>query len=341
MSRTSSTLRRFLTPYVLLAPGVLWLLVFFVLPTIQMFLYSVSKGSVDLGYHVAWSFDAFTKIPREFSRQFGNSLVYGTLATVLTFLIAYPLAYFIAFRGGRYKNLVLFLVIAPFFTSFLIRTISWEIILGNNGPVIGLIHALDVFGMVPENFTFMGEPVAVVSGLVYNFLPFMTLPLYVALERIDPRLIEAAQDLYAGPWRPRGWIYGAIAGALLGGLVGFGITWSVPVFAALGAAAGAIAGGYFVSESFLRVTFPLSLPGVFAGSLLTFIPALGDYVNATLLGSPKTQMIGNVIQSRFLESNDYPTASALSIVLMVGIIVAVMVYARLLGTEDLSGGVTI
>jgi spermidine/putrescine transport system permease protein len=341
MSRASHSLRKFLTPYVLLAPGLLWLVVFFVLPTIQMFLYSVSKGSVDYGYHIAWSLDAFAKIPRDFPRQFGNSLMYGTLATVLTFLISFPLAYFIAFRGGRYKNLILFLVIAPFFTSFLIRTISWEIILGNNGPVIGLMHAVDIFRVVPENFTFMGEPVAVVSGLVYNFLPFMTLPLYVALERIDPRLIEAAQDLYAGPWRPRGWIYGGIGGGLLGGLVGFGIGWAVVPFVAVGAAVGAVGGAYFVSESFLRITLPLSLPGVFAGSLLTFIPALGDYVNATLLGSPKTQMIGNVIQARFLESNDYPTASALSFVLMVGIIIAVMVYARLLGTEDLSGGVTI
>ncbi len=341
MSRTRHSLRRLLSPYLLLAPGLLWLIVFFVLPTIQMFLYAVSTGSVDTGYRVTWTFDAFTSIPRYFSRQFANSLVYGTLATVITFLISYPLAYFIAFRGGRFKNLILFLVIAPFFTSFLIRTISWQIILGNNGPVIGFIHAIDIFRQVPENFTFMGEPVAVVSGLVYNFLPFMTLPLYVALERIDLRLIEAAQDLYAGPWRPRGWIYGAVGGGILGALIGFGITWDIVVFAVIGAVFGALVIGAFVSESFLRVTFPLSLPGVFAGSLLTFIPALGDYVNATLLGSPKTQMIGNVIQARFLTSNDYTTASALSIVLMAGIIVAVMVYARMLGTEDLSGGVTI
>ena len=341
MSRTRHSLRRLLSPYVLLAPGLLWLIVFFVLPTIQMFLYAVSSGSVDFGYKVTWTFDAFTSIPTYFSRQFDNSLIYGTLATVITFLISYPLAYFIAFRGGRYKNLILFLVIAPFFTSFLIRTISWQIILGNNGPVISFLHAIDVFHQVPENFTFMGEPVAVVSGLVYNFLPFMTLPLYVALERIDLRLIEAAQDLYAGPWRPRGWIYGGVGGALLGALIGFGIDWDVAIFAVIGAVFGALLIGAFVSESFLRVTFPLSLPGVFAGSLLTFIPALGDYVNATLLGSPKTQMIGNVIQARFLTSNDYTTASALSFVLMVGIIVAVMIYARMLGTEDLSGGVTI
>ncbi len=341
MTLSRHSLRRLATPYLLLAPGILWLVVFFVLPTVQMFLYAVSSGDIDYGYRLTWSLAAFTQIPTLFSRQFENSLVYGTLATVLTFLISFPLAYFIAFRGGAYKNLLLFLVIAPFFTSFLIRTISWQIILGNNGPVIGLLHAVDVFHQVPENFTFMGEPIAVVSGLVYNYLAFMTLPLYVALERIDPRLIEAAQDLYAGPWRPRGWIYGAVAGALLGAFLAFGIGWDVVAFTLVLGIAGAITIGAFVSESLLRVTLPLSLPGVFAGSLLTFIPALGDYVNATLLGSPKTQMIGNVIQARFLVSNDYPTASALSFVLMVGIIIAVMVYARLLGTEDLSGGVTI
>lgn len=327
------SLLRTLTPYLLLAPGLIWLAVFFVLPSLQMFLYSVSKGTVDTGYHVAWSFDAFTKIPKLFSRQFGNSLLYGSLATILTFLISYPLAYFIAFRGGRWKNLILFLVIAPFFTSFLIRTISWIMILGNDGPIVGLLR--DVLRVVPENFTFTGEPIAVVSGLVYNFLPFMTLPLYVSLEKVDGRLIEAAQDLYAGPWRPQGPIYGALTGALLGAIVAFGIQYSLQVFAAIGAVIGLFVGGFAISQSFLRVTLPLSLPGVFAGSLLTFIPAIGDYVNASLLGSPKTTMIGNVIQGRFLDSNDYPTASALSIVLMISILAAVLLYARLLGTEDL------
>ncbi len=333
MLRSRRSALRAATPYLLLAPGLLWLFVFFALPGVQMFLYSVSKGSVDLGYHVAWSFDAFTKIPTQFSRQFGNSIVYGGLATILTFLISYPLAYFIAFRGGRYKNLLLFIVIAPFFTSFLIRTISWQIILGDNGPVIATLR--DVFHVVPENFTFLGEPIAVVSGIVYNFLPFMTLPLYVALEKVDRRLIEASQDLYAGPWRPQGPIYAAAFGALLAAAVGWGIGWSVPVFALVGAILGAVSGAFALSESFLRVTLPLSLPGVFAGSLLTFIPAVGDYVNASLLGSPRTQMIGNVIQGRFLESNDYPTASALSIVLMVAILAAVLLYARMLGTDDL------
>ena len=335
MVRSRHSLLRTLTPYILLAPGILWLVVFFLLPSVQMFLYSVSQGTVDTGYHVAWVWDAYARIPQLFSRQFGNSLIYGGLATILTFLISYPLAYFIAFRGGRYKNLILFLVIAPFFTSFLIRTISWQIILGDNGPVIVALR--DYLKVVPANFTFLGEPVAVVSGIVYNFLPFMTLPLYVALERIDLRLVEAARDLYAGPWRPRGPVYGAAFGALLGGVVAWGVEYDTPFFAALGALIGLLVGAFAVNESFLRVTFPLSLPGVFAGSLLTFIPAMGDYVNASLLGSPKTQMIGNVIQGRFLNSNDYPIASALSVVLMAGILAAVLIYARLLGTEDLTG----
>ena len=334
MFRSRRSFLRSATPYLLLLPGLLWLVVFFAAPSLQMFLYSVSTGSVDTGYHVTWSFGAFERIPKEFGRQFTNSILYGGLATIMTFLISYPLAYFIAFRGGRWKNLLLFLVIAPFFTSFLIRTISWQIILGDNGPVIVFLR--DWLHLAHENFTFLGEPIAVVSGLVYNFLPFATLPLYVALERIDIRLIEAAQDLYAGPWRPNGLILGGLGGAILAGLIGAVIGYSVPAFAVVGAIAGVLTGGFVISESFLRVTFPLSLPGVFAGSLLVFIPAVGDYVNATLLGSPKTQMIGNVIQGRFLDSNDYPVASALSLVLMVAILACVLVYARFMGTEDLT-----
>ena len=198
------------------------------------------------------------------------------------------MAYTIAFRGGRYKNLILFLVIAPFFTSFLIRTISWKILLGDEGPILGF--AKHTLGILPGSFSILGTPVAQVAGITYNFLPFMILPLYVALEKIDPRLIEAAEDLYAGR-----------------------------------------------AAAFRRITLPLALPGVFAGSLLTFIPAMGDYINAELLGNPSTRMIGNVIQNRLLVQNDYPVGSALSFILMAGILVAVAVYARLLGTEQLTG----
>lgn len=275
-------------PYLLLAPGLLWLVLFFVLPAIQMFTYSISTGSLETGYTIDLSANNYIEAVSRFSKQFLNSILYGGIATFLTLLIGFPVAYTIAFRGGRYKNLILFLVIAPFFTSFLIRTISWKILLGDEGPILGF--AKHTLGILPGSFSILGTPVAQVAGITYNFLPFMILPLYVALEKIDPRLIEAAEDLYAGR-----------------------------------------------AAAFRRITLPLALPGVFAGSLLTFIPAMGDYINAELLGNPSTRMIGNVIQNRLLVQNDYPVGSALSFILMAGILVAVAVYARLLGTEQLTG----
>jgi len=276
-----------LVPYLLLAPGMLWLLIFIVVPAIQMFLTSVSSGTLDEGFKLTFTTAGYARALGRFPTQFTNSLLFGGLATIATFLIGFPVAYTIAFRGGRYKNVLLFIVIAPFFTSFLIRTISWKVLLGDEGPVLGTLKDA---GLIPNAVSVTGTAFAVVAGITYNFLPFMILPLYVALEKIDPRLIEAAKDLYASHW-----------------------------------------------EAFRRVTFPLALPGVFAGSILTFIPALGDFINAELLGSPKTQMIGNVIQSRFIEANDYPTAAALSFILMAGILVAVTIYGRLLGTERLTG----
>jgi spermidine/putrescine transport system permease protein len=275
-------------PWLLLAPGLLWLLVFYVLPVIQMFTYSVSEGSIEEGFTLTLTADAYIEALTSFGRQFLNSIIYGGIATILTFLIGFPVAYSIAFRGGKYKNLILFLVIAPFFTSFLIRTISWKILLGDEGPILGPLK--HILGVLPGDFSLLGTPIAQVAGITYNFLPFMILPLYIALEKIDPRLIEAAADLYAGRW-----------------------------------------------EAFRRVTFPLALPGVFAGSLLTFIPAMGDYINAELLGNPQTRMIGNVIQNRLLVQNDYPVGSALSFILMAAILVGVAVYARALGTEQLTG----
>jgi spermidine/putrescine transport system permease protein len=265
-----------LGPYLLLAPGLLWLVYFFVWPAIQMFLMSISSGSLDNGFRVTGTLRPYTDALTKFSTQWGNSLLYGAISTTLDFLIGFPVAYTIAFRGGRYKNLLLFLVIAPFFTSFLIRTISWQILLGDEGPVLGFLK--HVLGILPVDFSILYSPVAVIAGLTYNFLPFMILPLYVALEKIDVRTLEAAGDLYANAW-----------------------------------------------HTFRRVT------------ILTFIPTMGDYVNAELLGSPKTRMIGNVIQGRFLQSTDYPTASALSFVLMAGILIAVLIYARALGTEQLTG----
>jgi spermidine/putrescine transport system permease protein len=288
-------------PYLLLAPGLLWLLVFYVIPAVQMFTYSISTGSVETGYELSLNADAYATAIDRFGRQFLNSIIYGGAATILTLLIGFPVAYTIAFRGGRYRNLILFLVIAPFFTSFLIRTISWKILLGDEGPLLApLRHGLGLVdaniwlighqGIIDGRFTLVNTPIAQVAGLTYNFLPFMILPLYVALEKIDVRLIEAAEDLYANR-----------------------------------------------AAAFQRITLPLALPGVFAGSLLTFIPAMGDYINAELLGNPGTRMIGNVIQNRLLLQNDYPVGSALSFILMAAILVAVAVYARLLGTERLTG----
>ncbi len=323
-----------LTPYLLLAPGMLWLLVFYVYPSIQMFISSFWSGTLESGFAVSLS--NWTTYPAALERygpQFARSIVYGAAATVICFLIAYPLAYTIAFRGGRYKSLLLFLVIAPFFTSFLLRTQSWKIILGDDGILFGPLKDIGVLG---PDFRVLATPAAVVAGIAYNFLPFMTLPIYVSLEKIDGRLVEAAKDLFAGPWRRGGAIAGAIVGGALAGGLAAAFEYAIVPFAIAGVGVGALIGTFFLSESFIRIVLPLSLPGVFAGSLLTFIPAMGDFVNAELLGNTQTRMIGNVIQSRFLENNDYPTAAALSFMLMAGILIAVAVYARILGTKELT-----
>jgi spermidine/putrescine transport system permease protein len=282
-------LRRYrsVVPYLLLAPGIAWLFVFYLYPAIQMFITSFWSGSLEQGYTFSLSnWTNYTTALSRYQDQFIRSIFFAGGATILTFLISFPLAYTIAFRGGRYKNLLLFLVVAPFFTSFLLRVISWGTILGDDGLLLGPLKSA---GLVGEDVRILATPIAVISGIAYNFLPFMTLPIYVSLEKIDRRLLEAGQDLYATPF-----------------------------------------------STFRKITLPLALPGMFAGTLLTFIPAMGDYVNAELLGqTPNTKMIGNVIQSRFLAVNDYPTAAALSFILMAGILVAVAVYARILGTEEL------
>jgi spermidine/putrescine transport system permease protein len=276
------------TAYFLLIPGLFYLLVFYVIPTVQMFMVSLWTGNVQDGYQLTFNFSIYPKAVNQYGDQFVRSVLYGGLATILTFLIGFPLAFFIAFRGGRYKNVLLFLVIAPFFTSFLLRTLSWKIIFADDGLFLGPLKSA---GVVPDSFRLLATPIAVIAGITYNFLPFMTLPLYVALEKIPPSLMEAAGDLYASSW-----------------------------------------------QRFRRVTLPLALPGVIAGSLLTFIPAVGDYINAELLGNPQSQMIGNVIQARFLAVGDYPTGSALSFILMAAILVGVLIYARVVGTEELLGG---
>jgi spermidine/putrescine transport system permease protein len=274
-------------PYLLLAPGLAWLAVFFVVPMYYLANTSLQSGSLDVGYTFNWAWHNYKDALTLYQTQFLRSIYYAGLATVFALLISYPLAYWIAFRAGRWRNLFLLLVIAPFFVTYLIRTLAWETILSDDGFVVNLLQSL---GVLSGSGRLLATSTAVIAGITYNFLPFMVLPLYVSLEQMDGRLIEAAQDLYASKFK-----------------------------------------------AFLRVTLPLSLPGVFAGTLLTFIPACGDFINAQLLGSPGQYMIGNVIQSKFLAITDYPAAAALSFVLMAAILVAVIAYARLLGTERLTG----
>ncbi|MCX4587745.1 ABC transporter permease [Streptomyces sp. NBC_01481] len=287
------SVRRKLVPYWLLLPGILWLIVFFALPLVYQASTSVQTGSLEGGFKVTWHFQTYWDALTEYYPQFLRSVLYAGTATILCLLLGYPLAYLIAFKAGRWRNLLLVLVIAPFFTSFLIRTLAWKTILADGGPVVNVLDSvgfLDVTGWLgmTEGNRLLATPLAVVCGLTYNFLPFMILPLYTSLERIDPRLHEAAGDLYA-----KG------------------------------------------STTFRKVTFPLSMPGVVSGTLLTFIPASGDYVNAELLGSTDTKMVGNVIQSQFLRVLDYPTAAALSFILMAVVLIMVTVYIRRAGTEDL------
>ena len=285
--------RRNWVPYALLLPGLLWLFVFFVVPMITLASQSLQEGNVDDGYAFTGNVGIYGEALSQYWPQLLRSLGYAGSATVLALLLGYPLAYFIAQKAGRWKNVLLVLVIAPFFTSFLIRTLAWQTILApgsvvttffNNTGLTGLLRSV---GLV-ESTTLTATPFAVIMGLTYNFLPFMILPLYTSLERLDPRLIEAANDLYATP-----------------------------------------------AQTFRHVTWPLSLPGVVAGTLLTFIPAAGDYINSKLLGNTQTTMIGQVIDSLFLRVLDYPLAAALSFVLLVLIVTLVGVYVRRAGTEEL------
>ncbi|HET7758663.1 MAG TPA: ABC transporter permease [Gaiellaceae bacterium] len=275
------------TPYLLLLPGVLFLSVFFVVPLGFLAYQSLQSGNIDFGYAFTWQWSNYWNAIHDYRDQFIRSIEYAAIATLLALVASYPVAYWIAFRGGRWKNLLLLFIVAPFFVTYLIRTLAWQTILADHGFVLNTLRNLHLAG---GNFRVLNTATAVVAGITYNFLPFMALPLYVSLEQIDARLIEAAEDLYASKW-----------------------------------------------HAFWRVTFPLSLPGVVAGTLLTFIPAAGDFINAQLLGSPDNHMIGNVIQSKFLELTDYPAAAAMSFILMAGILVFVFLYARLVGTEQLTG----
>ena len=279
-----------LLPLLLLAPAIAWLVAFYVYPALQMLQASLWSGTLETGFAFSWANAAtYSTALDRYSDQFLRSILYAAVSTVVCLVLAFPLAYTIAYRAGRFRTLLLFIVIAPFFTSFLLRVLAWKTVLGDDGFLLGPLKSI---GALPEDFRILATPIAVIFGISYNFFPFMVLPIYVSLEKIDRRLVEAAKDLYAGPVR-----------------------------------------------AFQRITLPLALPGVFAGSLLVFIPAMGDFVNAELLGSVQTRLIGNVIQSRFLVNNDYPTAAALSFMLMAGILAAVFMYARVLGTDELESGI--
>lgn len=271
----------------LLFPATLWLGLFFVIPFYSLVATSLfdPEGSVLTGYEVSFAFSNFTTALSDYWGPLVRSLAYASIATAVCLVLGYVLAYTIAFKAGRWKMLMLVAVIAPFFTSFLVRTLSWKLILADDGWIVNTLQAVRILS---EDGRLLATPVAVIAGLIYGFLPFMVLPLYASLEKIDLRLIEAAQDLYASPFR-----------------------------------------------AFWAITWPLSLPGVVAGTLLTFIPASGDYINAALLGSPNERMVGNVIQSLFTTTGDYAAAGALSVILMLIVIVLVIGYVRKSGTEEL------
>jgi spermidine/putrescine transport system permease protein len=272
--------------YWLLIPGLAWLAFFFVVPLVTLFMTSLqTESTTSPGKYVpGFQLSNYTDAISEYWPQFLRSFLYAGLATGFALLIAYPLAYFIAFKAGNWRSLMLVLVVAPSFASFLLRTYAWKTILADDGAVTSTLNSMH---LLPDG-RILNTGIAVVAGLTYNFLPFMVLPLYAALDKVDYRLIEAGNDLYGSP-----------------------------------------------QQVFRKVTWPLSMPGVVAGTLLTFIPAAGDFINAELLGSTKDKMIGNVIQTNFIEFRDYPTASALSFALMAVILVMVLSYIRRSGTEDL------
>ena len=276
--------KRQLAPYFLVLPGGLWLLLFFAIPMIAMLSLSLQQGDVVYGYRFTFHWQNYTDAISGYHDQLIRSLIYAGIGTLLLIALAFPVAYWIAFYGGKRKPTYLFLLLLPFFVSFVLRTISWRQILTDDGPVL---HPLKQIGVLPDSYHLLGTPEAVIGGLVYNFLPFMVLPIYVALERIDPRVVEASRDLYASP-----------------------------------------------ALSFRKVVLPLALPGVFAGVLMSYVPMASDYVNSEVLGSQSTTMIGQVIQHKYLQTSDYPTAAALSFILMAVLLVGIFAYARALGTED-------
>ena len=282
---TALRLRRALVPYLLSLPAGAWLGIFFVVPLLAILSLSLMTGNSIDGFTLTWNFDVYPDAIDQYATQFGRSFLYGLASTAIALVVMYPVAYWIAFRGGRHKSALLLILLLPFFVSFVIRIISWQFILADQGIVLGTLKDI---GLLPEDLHVLSTPVAVVAGLTYDALPFMALPIYVALERIDRTLIEAGADLYASP-----------------------------------------------RERFLRVILPLSAPGVYAGVLLVAITNIGDYVSAAILGGPNTTMIGNIIQTQYVQNADYPVASALALILMAALLAGMYLYARAFGARSI------
>jgi spermidine/putrescine transport system permease protein len=279
--------RRRRTAYGLLTPGGLYLFAILILPLVIMIFTSLKTGGLlSGGFHFDWPGDwsNYTQAITDYPSQFARSVIYAGIATLSAIILAYPMMYWIAFKGGKWKASLLLLILLPFFVSYVVRTVQWKWILADNGMLLGTLKHM---GLIPDSFRILATPFAVIAGLTYDFVPFVALPLFVALDRINPALIEAAGDLFASPW-----------------------------------------------TAFRKVVFPLSLPGVFAALILSFVPMAGDYVNPEILGGPSTQMIGNVIQYKFLTAADYPMGSALSVILMIGMVILASIYAKILGTEE-------
>jgi spermidine/putrescine transport system permease protein len=285
MSALAARLRRRSLPYLLSLPAAAWLLVFFVVPLVAILALSLMMGNPIKGFTLTWNFGIYPHAASEYATQYGRSFLYGGLSTLISLVVMYPVAYWIAFHGGRYKSVFLFLILLPFFVSFVIRILAWQFILSDEGIVLGTLKNLH---LAPASLHVLSTPTAVIAGLTYDALPFMALPIYVSLEQIDRGLVDAGADLYA---RPR--------------------------------------------DQFLRVILPLSAPGIYAGVLLVSITNIGDYVSAAILGGPSTTMIGNIIQTQYIQNSNYPLASALALMLMAVLLVAMYLYARAFGTRRL------
>jgi spermidine/putrescine transport system permease protein len=285
MTARAAWLRRAAIPYLLGLPAGAWLLLFFVIPLVAILALSLMAGNPVKGFTLTWNFDIYPNAISEYATQYGRSFLYGGASTLLSLVVMYPVAYWIAFHGGRYKSILLFLILLPFFVSFVIRILSWQFILADEGIVLGTLKDLH---LIPSHLHVLSTPTAVIAGLTYDAMPFMALPIYVSLEQIDRAYVDAAADLYASP-----------------------------------------------RQQFLRVILPLSAPGVYAGILLVAITNIGDYVSAAILGGPSTTMIGNIIQTQYIQNSNYPLASALALVLMVVLLAGMYLYARVFGTRAL------